>query len=381
MDLNRVVGALVAYYVEEFLEDEDDEALWEHITVDINEFCRLGDPSFQWHFRVNKPVFELLLQEVGNYLVDNNLLIREKRPVAHKLLMVLWIMATPDSFRSVALRFAVSKSEVHDHYVLIIGVLREMADTYVTWPNEEERNTIKRNCQRISDFPGIVAPQEEKAAYRNYKFGYSIKVQAVLDDSLLVRDVYIGEVGSLHDARVFRRSPLCRSILQRQDMFSPGEHIIADSAYMLLDRVLVPFENNGHLTIEQRNYNRRLSKVRARVEHTFGRVDILWRRICYLPNTNIEYAVDHIAATIILHNFNIIHKQRWNIGNPRNDEEDEDEDIVDNPEDFEQGINDVIPDPYVPQGNLALELERMRIRGDQKRWDVCNRLAQYLYEE
>ncbi|KAE8740402.1 hypothetical protein FOCC_FOCC014081 [Frankliniella occidentalis] len=305
MDLNRVVGALVAYYVEEFLEDEDDEALWEHITVDINEFCRLGDPSFQWHFRVNKPVFELLLQEVGNYLVDNNLLIREKRPVAHKLLMVLWIMATPDSFR----------------------------------------------------------------------------IQAVLDDSLLVRDVYIGEVGSLHDARVFRRSPLCRSILQRQDMFSPGEHIIADSAYMLLDRVLVPFENNGHLTIEQRNYNRRLSKVRARVEHTFGRVDILWRRICYLPNTNIEYAVDHIAATIILHNFNIIHKQRWNIGNPRNDEEDEDEDIVDNPEDFEQGINDVIPDPYVPQGNLALELERMRIRGDQKRWDVCNRLAQYLYEE
>jgi len=166
------------------------------------------------------------LQEVGNHLLYNRLIERERRPVAHMLLMVLWILATPDSLRSVALRFAISKSEVHDHYVLIIGVLRDMTATYITWPNDMERNIIKRNCQRISNFPGIVgimdgshvfikAPREERAAYRNYKFGQSIKVQAVVADSLLVRDVYIGEVCSLHDARVFRRSPLCRSILQR----------------------------------------------------------------------------------------------------------------------------------------------------------------------
>ncbi|XP_052128667.1 putative nuclease HARBI1 [Frankliniella occidentalis] len=291
--VGRAFLGIVAYLIEDFLDDDDDdENLWEHVTVDINEFCVMGDPSFQWHFRLTKPVFEILLQEIGNHLVDNMLMERERRPVAHILLMVL--------------------------------VLRDMKDTYITWPNAEERNTIKRNCQRISNFPGIVgimdgshifikAPKEERAAYRNYKYGYSIKVQAVVDDSLLVRDAYIGEVVSLHDARVFRRSPLCRSILQRQDLFSNGEHIIADAAYMLLDRVLVPFVNNGHLTVRQRNYNRKLSQVRVRVEHTFGRIDSLWRRMTYLPNTNIDYAVDHIAASIVLHNFNIIHKQAWNI--------------------------------------------------------------------
>ncbi|KAE8749575.1 hypothetical protein FOCC_FOCC003563 [Frankliniella occidentalis] len=253
--------------------------------------------------------------------------------------------------------------------------------------DEAERYSIKRNCERISNFPGIVgimdgshisiiAPIEEKAAYRNYHHGYSIKVQAVVDDRLLVRDAYIGEVGSLHDARVFRRSPLCRNILMRYDMFSPGEHIIADSAYMLLNRVLIPFLNNRHLTIQQRNNNTRLSKVRARVEHTFARVDCLWRRMFYLPNTCIEYAVDHIAASIVLHNFNIIHTQGRDIGNQgyNGEMEDDDEENVDNPEHFQQGVNDMIPDQYVPQGDLALELERRRVLGDQTRWDVRNGL-------
>lgn len=180
--------------------------------------------------------------------MDHNRLIRERRPLAHILLMVLWIMATPDSFRSVALRFGVYKSELHNHYVYIIEALREMSATYVTWPNRHERNVMKRVCHQISEFPGIVgimdashvpilAPIEDRAAHRNYHHGYSIKVQTVVDHNYVVRDAYIGEAGSLHDARVFRRSPLYLNILQRRDMFSAGEHIIADSAYMLLDRV------------------------------------------------------------------------------------------------------------------------------------------------
>ncbi|KAK3930999.1 Protein ANTAGONIST OF LIKE HETEROCHROMATIN PROTEIN 1, partial [Frankliniella fusca] len=154
----------------------DDKNLWDHISVDRNEYCILGDPSFLWHFRLNKPVFE-----VGNDLEDSGLSVREKRPVAHMMLMVLWIMATPDSFRSVALRFAVSKSEVRDHYVLIIKGLKDFAQAYVKWPDQEERDNIIRSCQAISDFPGIVGimvgyhvsikgPEEAKAAYTNYKF-------------------------------------------------------------------------------------------------------------------------------------------------------------------------------------------------------------------
>ncbi|KAK3916262.1 Putative nuclease [Frankliniella fusca] len=301
--------------------------------------------------------------------------------ISHHLLMVLWILATPDTFRSVALRFGVYPSGVHDAYKYILLALVEMGEQYVTWPNQEERNVIKRRLQRVSDFPGIVgimdgshipitAPHEEKAAYRNYHHGYSVKLQVVCDDRLLVRDMYVGEAGSLHDARVFRRSPVCRRLLENPNMIQANEHIIADSAYTVLDKVLVPFTNNGHLTPEQRNYNRRLSRVRAKVEHTFGRVTGLWRRL------RVEYAVEHIAASVVMHNFRILNGQPFGINyqaNPyEDDEEDEDNIIAD--EELRGGWHDILPDPHVPQGNLARELEDCHTSGEQKRWDLTHQL-------
>lgn len=71
-------------------------------------------------------------------------------------------------------------------------------------------------------------------------------------------------------------------------------------------QVLTPFENNGHLTDEQRNYNRRLSKVRCRIEHTFGRMQVLWRRLQFFPVVNLDFALDHMVAVVVLHNFRII---------------------------------------------------------------------------
>ncbi|KAE8741775.1 hypothetical protein FOCC_FOCC012683 [Frankliniella occidentalis] len=226
----------------------------------------------------------------------------------------------------------------------------------------------------------IIAPIEDKAAFRNYHHQYSIKVQAVVDHKLLVTDIYIGEAGSLHDIRVFRRRPLCRNILSRNDMFGPEEHIITDSGYFIMEKVLIPFPRNGHLTAQQRNYNRRLSRVRARVEHTFARMDFLWRRNFYLPCTDMNYAVDHIAATVVLHNFNIIHSEEIHMGEgPQDDESDDDNgdyDVEDdNDRQFVQGLHDIIPDPHVPQGNPARELNLTHIRGEQKRWDMCNFLA------
>lgn len=66
------------------LDDEEDTA-WEKITVDINEFARMGDPAFRSHFRLTKPTFEILVTELGNYLVRKRLLQRERRPFPHML--------------------------------------------------------------------------------------------------------------------------------------------------------------------------------------------------------------------------------------------------------------------------------------------------------
>lgn len=54
-----------------------------------------------------------------------------------------------------------------------------------------------------------------------------------------MRDLYVGEAGSLHDSRVFRRSPLSTNLLENPELMRPDEHIIGDSAYKLTDRVSV----------------------------------------------------------------------------------------------------------------------------------------------
>jgi len=65
----------------------------------------------------------------------------------------------------------------------------------------------------------------------------------VCDHNLLIRDFHIGEAGSLHDFRVFRRSPLFRKLVlnENNEMLLPDEHILGDTAYAVMDCVGVPF--------------------------------------------------------------------------------------------------------------------------------------------
>lgn len=148
----------------------------------------------------------------------------------HMLLMVLWVMATPDSFRSIALRFGKTPGVVHHHYTRIIKALCDMSGTLVKWPSPEEREVLSRAVLRKTGFPGvvgaldgchinIVTPIFNPGPYFNRKQNHSIVLQAVADESLLFRDIYVGQPGSIHDSRVFRRSPLCSQLLDQPERF------------------------------------------------------------------------------------------------------------------------------------------------------------------
>lgn len=182
------------------------------------------------------------------YLVEKGRLQRERTPMQDIMLMVLWLLATPDSFRSVALRFGVNPGTLYYFYLYIIQALRELAPRFISWPNAEERNTIKASFERTSGFPGIVgcidcthinitAPVEDAAQYTNRHHVYSINVQTVADNNLLVRQIHVGEPGSTNDRRVFRRSPLQRELLMGDEILSPDEHILGDGGYEQTDFV------------------------------------------------------------------------------------------------------------------------------------------------
>lgn len=79
-------------------------------------------------------------------------------------------------------------------------------------------------------------------------------------------DVYTGWPGKVHDARVFRHSP----IFQNSQALCGNGHILGDPAYPNLPWLLTPFCDNGHLSSIQRLYNKVHSSIRSTVERAFG---------------------------------------------------------------------------------------------------------------
>lgn len=189
---------------------------------------------------------------VRDHLIEKGRLRRERRPFRDIMLMVVWLLATPDTFRSVALRFGVTPGTLYYFYAYVIEALTEMSDQYIVWPDAEERVAIREEFARQTGFPGcvgcidcthvnITAPIEQAQAYINRHHCHSINVQAVVDHNLLVRSLHVGEVGSMNDKRVFSRSDLYEDILTgAPGQFLDGEeHLVGDGAYTLTDFVRI----------------------------------------------------------------------------------------------------------------------------------------------
>ncbi|KAE8751624.1 hypothetical protein FOCC_FOCC001472 [Frankliniella occidentalis] len=384
-DVDEVERMLAEIAVAEIMELEEGEGLgeigkyWVPVNVDINDYHNLGDPCFKLHFRMSRVVFERLSQLVENHLVATGKLKRRRRPFADIMLMVVWILATPDSFRSVSLRFGVSPGTLYLCYEYVIKALRQLSPQFISWPNEEERRQIKTSFQRATGFPGVVgcidgthifitAPLTDAAQYRNRHHGYSINVQAVVDSSLLIRDLHVGEVGSMHDARVFRRSPLSQDLLQRRNRILPDEHLVGDGGYVLTDYMMIPFVNNGHLTAEQLNFNKKLSQSRVRVENAFAKAKGKWRRLKFLHARRPDIVVDHITASFVLHNFIILNGDAMideqELGRPiRN------ADVLGNEDFFEMDENELVGDQ---------QLQAAQLRGAEKRGFIMDNLHDFV---
>jgi len=195
-------------------------------------------------------LIQVLHEVLGRHMFESSIIQRITGYDVDLILMhTLWILATPDSYRSVAMQFNTTPSTVYRHFTKVIEALCELAPRYIKWPSQEERGVIANAFEAYSGVPGIVgavdgtymvmnAPTVQPRRYIDRHHQYSMNTQAVCDHNLVVRDLHVGEAGALTDARVFRRSPLCRQLLTNPDKLEANQHIIGDSIYMLTDKVV-----------------------------------------------------------------------------------------------------------------------------------------------
>ena len=160
------------------------------------------------------------------------------------------MLGNKESFRGVADRFDLNKGFLHAIFLEVCEALKAIQPQMISWPDRHGQTEIANSFLRKTGFPGVVGcidgshipipgPPDHRASYINRKGFASIQLQAVCDDNLRFLDVFAGYPGSVHDARVFRNSPLYEAI--EGGIIHQEHHILDDSAYALAPNVMVPY--------------------------------------------------------------------------------------------------------------------------------------------
>ncbi|WAR16241.1 HARB1-like protein, partial [Mya arenaria] len=260
-----------------------------------------SDGTFKSHFRMHWSTFEDLCKTVGPLMVKERYLTVEKR-----LLATVWLLSNQESYRGVADRFGLSKGTLH---------LTVMANAYFPGTMQAMKEVAEGFMARCG-FPGVVgaidgthipipAPTTEHRAFFINRKGFSSMVlQVVCDSNLKFLDVFTGWPGSVHDARVFRNSPVREQINNLPEEF----HVLGDSAYPLSKHVLVPYRDNGHLNNTEKKFNKCHSSTRVDVERSIGLLKCKFRRMKYLDMQKAEEIPVVISSCCVLHNFILDHE-------------------------------------------------------------------------
>ena len=141
--------------------------------------------------------------------------------------------------------------------------LQEIYHQFVSMLSPTDETEVKTKFYELAHFPGVLGlvdwthiriqkPSENEADYVNRHFYRSINVQAICQPDGRFSDVLAPFPGSVHDSRMWKLSQVGIHI---ENSFSPGEHILGDSGYMLRPYLLTPYHlPNPTITMHTREH-------------------------------------------------------------------------------------------------------------------------------
>ena len=284
--------------------------------IDIVGSFRLDE--FKTFFRISRTSFQYSYELICALCQERSIrgiLCREgsggspQKPLQDRLLVMLWYLSSQDRYSSVADRFGICESTANTAIRNLMLFTKEyLVERLITWPSNHEQLEIGGIYEETKNFPGIRGfidgshiairkPEIRGFDYYNRKDFYFVILQAVCREDLRFTDIYVGWPGKVHDARVFRNSPLYAD----GHVKCGGGHILADSAYPNIDWVLTPFRDNGQLTPSQTCFNIVHSSARSAIERAFGLLKGRFTRLKFVDQRNIPTILDTICTACVLH--------------------------------------------------------------------------------
>ncbi|XP_065324064.1 putative nuclease HARBI1 [Gordionus sp. m RMFG-2023] len=240
-----------------------------------------------------------------------------------KLMITLRYLATGDSYVSMSYNYKLGvltiKQIIGDTIKALWDILQPI---HMMVPTLEMFEEVAQGFEEMWNFPNCIGPIDVKhcktnkpphtgTQFFNYKHGFSIILQALVDFNGKFMVIDVGSYGSQSDGGVFANSLLSKRIENSElpiprPKLLPISNIVVphvflgDGAYPL-KRYLKPYIKNNN--DDSKIFNYRLSWARRIVECSFGVLTSKWR---------ILLIEDIIKATCILHNI-ILTKENLNI--------------------------------------------------------------------
>ena len=206
-----------------------------------------NDYDFQRHFRLSINTYHALLEELEPFLryKDRNMGKPSTNP-NKQILIYLWYVANQDSMREDSCIFGISAFTIHRCVRRVSKIMCDrLLHKFIVWPNHYEQQRISgavadmsgvQNCIGFIDGTHIALsfiPNGDKD-YINRKGFPSIQMQVVVDDRMKIIDTYVGWPGCVHDARVYRNSPLYNRLQHDNgDFLAPNMFLIGTQSFSI----------------------------------------------------------------------------------------------------------------------------------------------------
>ncbi|CAL1671601.1 unnamed protein product [Lasius platythorax] len=232
--------------------------------------------EFQSHFRVTVTSFQWLLNRIAPLLESTRAAGHQTTDPKRQLLAFLWLLATPNSFRSVGSRFDLGKSTLSAIFMRVVTALNEISPEIIFWPNIEQRQRIALSFQASAGIEGIVGA---------------------------IDDCFAGYPSRVSDIRIFRNSPIYEEFMNHpNNYFDEKQFIIGDKAYPVLQWCIPPYIERRNVTTRQKHFNTCHAKSRQIVERCFALLFGRFRRLKYLDMNRTDFIAPTIIAACVLHN-------------------------------------------------------------------------------
>ena len=287
-----------------------------------DNLIKMDDLEFFQNLRISKDCFEFLIEKIGQGLqsrISSQQGGREPISVRKTLYIGLTYLCNNSCYREISQDFDVTRSKAHAAVSFFIKELVSLHKEVIRWPSTPQEFVLEEaeflQLSQISGTIGAIdgchikikASDRQQKAYLNRNHYHSVNLMAVCNSQMRFTFISAGSPGSLHDQRVLQLSPLWSKIesTEANNLFPSGHyHILGDSAFKLMENLMVPYKDHGSLTVQQTQFNTELSQARRLVENSFGWLKNRFKRLQGLDVKQQKFQ-DVIVACVILHNISL----------------------------------------------------------------------------